>query len=107
MNNIKLCRLKKAFIIFWAVLTRRNYLFASSRHSYDSKKNINFLISVPAEHSCVFLENTAECIRERLYGGNITTYSDKYELCPSCWKEGEHEKEYNNTINTSASTENL
>ena len=32
---------------------------------------------------------------------------DKYESCLSCWKEGEHDKEYNNTINTSASTENL
>nr|DAM11076.1 MAG TPA: hypothetical protein [Bacteriophage sp.] len=49
-----MCRLKEAFIIFWAVLTHRNYLFASSRHSYDSKKNVNFLISVPAEHSSVF-----------------------------------------------------
>lgn len=65
-------RLKEAFIIFWAVLTHRNYLFAFSRHSYDSKKCL-FLISVPAEHSSVFLENTAECIRERLYGEEVAT----------------------------------
>lgn len=27
--------------------------------------------------------------------------SDKFESCPSCWKDGEHDKEYN-AINTSA-----
>lgn len=31
--------------------------------------------------------------------------SDKIESCPSCWKEGEHDKEYNG-VNTSASIEN-
>ena len=72
-----MCRLKEAFIIFWAVLTHRNYLFASSRRSYDSKKNVNFLISVPAEHSSVFLENAAECIRERLYGEGVLLCGDK------------------------------
>lgn len=79
-------RIKEAFIIFWAVLTQRNYLFASSRHSYDTKKCL-FLISVPAEHSSVFLENTAECIREKLYGGDLTTmdenissYSNHYNI---------------------------
>nr|DAM35242.1 MAG TPA: hypothetical protein [Bacteriophage sp.] len=30
--------------------------------------------------------------------------SDKFESCPSCWKNGEHNKEYN-SINTSASIE--
>lgn len=33
-------------------------------------------------------------------------FVDKLESCPSCWKEGEHDKEYNN-INTSAGTKNL
>ena len=42
----------------------------------------------------------AKCIREQLYVENDDI------LCPSCWKEGEHDKEYNN-INTSASTKNL
>lgn len=33
------------------------------------------------------------------YPGDITW---DFESCPSCWKDGEHEKEYN-AVNTSAS----
>lgn len=52
-------RLKEAFIIFWAVLTHKNYLFASSRYSDKAKKCL-FFTSDPAEHNSCFLDSVSE-----------------------------------------------
>ncbi len=59
LKNMEIYRLKEAFMIFWAVLAHKNYLFASSRYS-DKAKGCLFFTSEPAEHNKNFLESVIE-----------------------------------------------
>lgn len=56
---MEIYRLKEAFMIFWAVLTHKNYLFASSKYADKANKCL-FFTSTPAEHNSAFLESVAK-----------------------------------------------
>lgn len=87
------------YIILYLALEGNDYVptydVASSKE--DIPRNIRYLENA-------YLARDFEVFE---LGEDVTEeFVDKLESCPSCWKEGEHDKEYNN-INTSASTKNL
>ena len=53
---MEIYRLKEAFIIFWAVLTHKNYLFASTQNNTRPKGRCYFYISENAKQCAAFLD---------------------------------------------------